>query len=151
MRRCFGAFFFNLIGFLHKKYSPVTSCVTQSVTSCHRAVTLCHALCNAPCNAALHGVPIMPPDCPRIVPDLSRGHVLRCPHFITGNGTGNVILTLRQVPSSKKIPWRMQWPRYPSAAPGSFPESVLRLLHTAWFRQQIPESTEGTEPHSSLP
>ena len=47
MRRCFGAFFFNLIGFLHKKYSPVTSCVTQSVTSCHRAVTLCHALCNA--------------------------------------------------------------------------------------------------------
>ena len=60
MRRCFGAFFFNLIGFLHKKYSPVTSCVTQSVTSCHRAVSvtqsvtschravkLCHALCNA--------------------------------------------------------------------------------------------------------
>ena len=43
MRRCFGAFFFNLIGFLHKKYSSVTSCVTQSVTSCHRAVTLCHA------------------------------------------------------------------------------------------------------------
>ena len=68
MRRCFGAFFFNLIGFLHKKYSPVTSCVTQSVTSCHRAVTLCHALCNAPCNAALHGVPIMSPDCPRFVP-----------------------------------------------------------------------------------
>ena len=64
MRRCFGAFFFNLIGFLHKKYSPVTSCVTQSVTSCHRAVTLCHALCNA----ALPGVPIMSPDCPRFVP-----------------------------------------------------------------------------------
>ena len=79
MRRYFGAFFFNLIGFLHKKYSPVTSCVTQSVTSCHRAVTLCHALCNAVlryvtllcnalCNAALHGVPIMSPDCPRFVP-----------------------------------------------------------------------------------
>ena len=124
MRRCFCAFFFNLIGFLHKKYSPVTSCVTQSVTSCHRAV-----------------IPGLSPICPGV----------RCPHFITGNGTGNVILTLRQVPSSGKIPWRMQWPRYPSAAPGSFPESVLRLLHTAWFRQQIPESTEGREPHSSLP
>ncbi|MBQ2139721.1 MAG: hypothetical protein II433_01345, partial [Acidaminococcaceae bacterium] len=44
MHRCFGVFFFNLISFLHKKYSPVTSCVTQSVTSCHRAVTLCHAM-----------------------------------------------------------------------------------------------------------
>jgi hypothetical protein len=47
MRRCFGAFFFNLIGFLHKKYSPVTSCVTQSVTSftgLSRYVTLCHAV-----------------------------------------------------------------------------------------------------------
>ena len=58
MRRCFGAFFFNLIGFLHKKYSPVTSCVTQSVTSCHRAVTLwsrsvtlCPITRNGTCNA----------------------------------------------------------------------------------------------------
>ena len=70
MRRCFGAFFFNLIGFLHKKYSPVTSCVTQNVTSCHRAVTLCHAVsrCVTLCNAALHSVPIMSPDCPRFVP-----------------------------------------------------------------------------------
>ena len=150
MRQYFGAFFFNLIGFLHKKYSPVTSVsrkVSQVVTGLSRYVTLCHAMSR--CYVTLRY--IVSPSCPRIVPDLSRGHVLRCPHFITGNGTGNVILTLRQVPSSGKIPWRMQWPRYPSAAPGSFPESVLRLLHTAWFRQQIPESTEGREPHSSLP
>ena len=151
MRRCFGAFFFNLIGFLHKKYSPVTG-LSRYVTLCHAAMSryvtlLCHAALR--CYVTLRY--IVSPSCPRIVPDLSRGHVLRCPHFITGNGTGNVILTLRQVPSSGKIPWRMQWPRYPSAAPGSFPESVLRLLHTAWFRQQIPESTEGREPHSSLP
>ena len=152
MRRYFGAFFFNLIGFSHKKYNPVTSCVTQSVTSCHRVVThyvtLCHAMSRI-CHAALHGVPIMSPDCPRCVPGTCL--TLSPFYFITSNGTGNVILMLHQVPSSKKIPWRMQWPRYPSAAPGSFPESVLRLLHTAWFRQQIPESTEGTGPHSSLP
>ena len=63
MRRCFGAFFFNLIGFLHKKYSPVTGLSRCYVTLCHamsRYVTLCHA--------ALHSVPIMSPDCPRFVP-----------------------------------------------------------------------------------
>ena len=53
MRQYFGAFFFNLIGFLHKKYSPVTGL--------SRYVTLL-------CHAALHGVPIMSPDCPRFVP-----------------------------------------------------------------------------------
>lgn len=63
MCRYFGTFFSNLIGFLNKKYNPVTSCVT-----------LCHAMsryvtpCNALCNAALHGVPIMSPNCPQCVP-----------------------------------------------------------------------------------
>ena len=51
--RHFGTNFANLTAFLHKKYSPVTSCVTKSVTSCHRAVTLCHAMSrfgHAPCH-----------------------------------------------------------------------------------------------------
>ena len=38
--RHFGTNSANIIAFLDKKYSPVTSCVTKSVTSCHRAVTL---------------------------------------------------------------------------------------------------------------
>ena len=54
----------NITAFLHKKYSPVTSCVTKSVTSCHRAVTLCHALVT---------------HCHTLSPMCPRGHVPICP------------------------------------------------------------------------
>ena len=56
--RYFGVNFINITAFFHKKYSPVTSCVTLSVTLCHRAVTLwsrsvtlCPITRNGTCNA----------------------------------------------------------------------------------------------------
>ena len=56
MRQYFGAFFFNLIGFLHKKYSPVTG-LSRYVTLCHAAMSRCVTWCP-------HYVPGLSPICP---------------------------------------------------------------------------------------
>ena len=63
----------NLTAFLHKKYSPVTSCVTKSVTSCHRAVTLCHTWSHIVPGVS-RNMSHFVPHCPQRVPGT-------CPHL----------------------------------------------------------------------